>query len=299
MSRRRYTPPSNSALVAFEAAARLQGFARAAAELNTSQPAISRHIRNLEIRFGTRLFDRRGQRITLTRKGRAFYAAVVQSMTALQDAIEMLVTHDRDVTIACSHSVSHLLLMPRFAHLRRTLGSQADLRLLTVEYTLLDAAINSGADIIFEYTSAPPKEPYVVVCREEVKPVGTPGIIEQAHSALTMGVAAPPLLRLQKTNYGWMDWSDWCSAHPDFGTWPEGEEFDSYVYLLDAAVRGSGLALGWRGFVEHYIMRGDLAALPGAWYSKDTRIIARATRPGQNTPAVRKCLHVLGNLTEN
>lgn len=72
MSVRRYNLPSASAIIAFEAVARLQGFGRAAQELNTSQPAISRHIRNLEIRYGTTLFLREGGRSGSPRRGGTF-----------------------------------------------------------------------------------------------------------------------------------------------------------------------------------------------------------------------------------
>ncbi len=297
MKRRRYNLPSNSAIVAFEAAARLQGFARAAEELNTSQPAISRHIRNLEIRFGVELFDRRGQQVALTQKGRDFYAAVVHSMDSLQYAIAVLSTPKRDITLACSHSVSHLIFMPRFAHFRSELGKHAELRLLTVEYSLLDTAIDNGADIVFEYTSSAPKVPHAVVCREEVKPVGTPEVIKAAKSALINGTPAPPLLRLKKANYGWMDWPDWSEAHSEFTDWPKGEEFDSYVYLLEAAVQGAGLALGWRGFIDRYVARGELVEIEGKWHSTGTSIVARATRAGQNHPALSTCLSLLEGLT--
>ncbi len=297
MNRRRYNLPSNSAIVAFEAAARLQGFARAAEELSTSQPAISRHIRNLEIRFGVELFDRRGQQVALTQKGRDFYAAVVHSMDSLQDAITVLSTSRTDITLACSHSVSHLMLMPRFAHLRHKLGNHVELRLLTVEYNLLDTAVDHGADIIFEYATSAPNAPYVIVCHEEVKPVGTYDVIKAAKNALRKGTAAPPILRLKKANYGWMDWPDWNETHPEYTDWPKGEKFDSYVYLLEAAAQGAGLALGWRGFIDRYVARGELVEIDGDWHSTGTSIVARATRTGQHHPSLSKCLALLEDLT--
>jgi LysR family transcriptional regulator, cyn operon transcriptional activator len=45
------------------------GFARAAARLNLSQPALSRQIRTLENDLGTSLFDRIGRRVRLTSEG--------------------------------------------------------------------------------------------------------------------------------------------------------------------------------------------------------------------------------------
>ena len=69
----RSLPPLN-ALRAFEAAARLQSFTRAAEELNVSHSAISRHVRGLEKRLDVQLFKIAQRGVTLTELGR-WYAA--------------------------------------------------------------------------------------------------------------------------------------------------------------------------------------------------------------------------------
>lgn len=296
MSSRRFNLPSVSSLIAFEAVARLQGFARAAEELNTSQPAVSRHIRNLEIRYGAELFHRDRSPICLTEKGSQFYSGVIQGFDALQTAVEGLSQRENRVTLVCSHSVSHLLVMPRYGRLRTALGSEIELRVMTAEYNLVQAAVDTGADIVFEYSATPPDSPHVVVCREEIRPVGTPAIIEQSLAALDGRGAPPPILRLKKDNFGWMGWSDWKAAHPAYASWQVGGEFDSYVYLLEAAASGSGLGLGWRSFVDPYVARGDLMEMPVDWFSRGTRIFARLTRFGQQNAAAHRCLAMLENL---
>ena len=55
--------PSNSALMAFEAAARHGSFARAADELSLTEGAISRQIGRLEAFLGVTLFERIGNRV--------------------------------------------------------------------------------------------------------------------------------------------------------------------------------------------------------------------------------------------
>jgi DNA-binding transcriptional LysR family regulator len=52
--------------------ARLQSFSGAALQLNTTQPAISNRIRELESHLGVRLFTRAGRSISLTPEGRDF-----------------------------------------------------------------------------------------------------------------------------------------------------------------------------------------------------------------------------------
>jgi DNA-binding transcriptional LysR family regulator len=56
-------------LRAFVAIVDAGGFARAAARVNLSQPALSRQIRALEMDLGVRLFDRIGRRVQLTSEG--------------------------------------------------------------------------------------------------------------------------------------------------------------------------------------------------------------------------------------
>ncbi len=293
---RRYNIPSLSSLVAFEAVARLRGFARAAEELNTSQPAISRHIRNLEIRYGVAFFNRDKSPVALTSKGSQFYAGVVQGFNALENAIEDLKQVDNRVTLVCSHSVSHLLLMPRYGNLRNALGNEAELRITTAEYNLIEAAVDTGGDIVFEYSETEPDTEHVLVCEEQIKPVGTPEMVRRALDALSGKCEAPPLLRLQKENFGWVDWIDWWRAHPEYADWPISEEFDSYVYLLEAAALGQGLGLGWRSFVDPYLARGDLVEMPVDWYSTSTKVYARLTHFGQKNLVAKKCLSLLANL---
>ncbi len=56
-------------LTVFITVARTLSFTRAAAVLNVSQPAISKHIKELEADFGEALFTRKGNSIALTAKG--------------------------------------------------------------------------------------------------------------------------------------------------------------------------------------------------------------------------------------
>ena len=78
--------PSTAALIAFESAARHCNFSRAAAELNTSQSAISRHISGLETQLSAQLFERRNKTVRLTDAGTQFYHAVVSGLETISTA---------------------------------------------------------------------------------------------------------------------------------------------------------------------------------------------------------------------
>src|ERR1700742_2237123 len=78
----RKLPPLNS-LKAFEAAARLESFSRAAEEFNVTHAAISRHIRTLEVEFRTPLFERTGRGVELTEAGQSFVVELTRGFDVI------------------------------------------------------------------------------------------------------------------------------------------------------------------------------------------------------------------------
>ncbi|MBO9447480.1 LysR family transcriptional regulator [Ruegeria sp. R14_0] len=78
--------PSLNWLRVFEAAARTESFARAAAQLNMSAAAVSQQVKALETRLGTPLFHRHAHSVTLTEAGRAYLPSVQQSLLMLETA---------------------------------------------------------------------------------------------------------------------------------------------------------------------------------------------------------------------
>jgi DNA-binding transcriptional LysR family regulator len=73
-------------LESFMAVAEELSFTRAAGRLRLAQPALSRHVRTLEVRLGVRLFDRTNRAVALTVAGRQFYADVRAPLLRLQEA---------------------------------------------------------------------------------------------------------------------------------------------------------------------------------------------------------------------
>jgi LysR family transcriptional regulator, glycine cleavage system transcriptional activator len=82
---RRHLPPLN-AIKAFEAAARLGSFTRAAEELNVTHGAISRQIRVLEDWLGVRLFQRTSRNAVATRTGTDLLAEAGPALDRLANA---------------------------------------------------------------------------------------------------------------------------------------------------------------------------------------------------------------------
>jgi DNA-binding transcriptional LysR family regulator len=69
----------------FHSAARLLNFTRAAEELHLTQPGISKHLKELEEHYGTRLFDRLGRKVVLTQAGEVLLEATVRIFNTLED----------------------------------------------------------------------------------------------------------------------------------------------------------------------------------------------------------------------
>jgi DNA-binding transcriptional LysR family regulator len=84
---------SDFRLRVFQAVGRHLSFTKAAQELFITQPAVTKHIHELERHYEQRLLERRGNRVALTEAGRLLLAhadAVAHSHQALQDQLHSL-----------------------------------------------------------------------------------------------------------------------------------------------------------------------------------------------------------------
>lgn len=76
--------------------ARQKSFSKASQLLFISQPAISKHIRNLEEQYATRLFERKGLAIELTEAGRMLLEKIIE-VKAIQDQTEFELSAIKDL----------------------------------------------------------------------------------------------------------------------------------------------------------------------------------------------------------
>ena len=79
--------PSSHALFVFDAAARNGSFTAAAAELNVTQPAVSRMLGQFEDYLGVRLFDRTNGRAVLTEDGEILYRHVSDGFRSIEGGL--------------------------------------------------------------------------------------------------------------------------------------------------------------------------------------------------------------------
>lgn len=91
-------------------------FTKASRELFVSQPAISKHIHELEVRYKTPLFERIGSRIRLTRAGELLFAHTRQILSAyrqLDFEMNLLTNHfSGELRMGASTTISQYVLPP-------------------------------------------------------------------------------------------------------------------------------------------------------------------------------------------
>lgn len=271
-SLRQSLPPLN-ALAVFEAAARHRSFTRAAAELNIAQSAVSRHVSNLEADLGVSLFARNGNRLVLTGSGQALAEAIQAGLGRIRDSVDAIRRchrQDATLTIACSYAMAHDWLMPRFGQLRARLPD-VQLRLMTADaYLDFDA---EDVDLSIRYGNPADWPDYRArkLLEEAIFPVCAPALLAQ-HPGLLKELpeawAEAPLLHLTATSQGRVDWHEWFR---DLGVAPsmQGPLFSTYTPMLQEAIAGRGVALGWKGMIDAYLESGQLVRLSNRVVTSD------------------------------
>ena len=298
-----YRIPPTSALIAFDSAARHGNFSRAAKELRTSQSAISRHIAGLEQQLSTRLFERSRTGVSLTDAGNRYRDAVAVGLGAIHagaaEVAELSQDEQTEVVIACSDEVSHLFVMPRYDGLQTTLGEQVRIRVLTYHYRAEYLPPEPVPDLILTWNAAD-TEPAdrTTIYREAVWPVCSPGYAETHAETLSgpvTGWGALTFLDLSRPNEGWMSWNDWFEIVGQPTSQPRLVGYDGYLYVMEAAALGHGIAMGWRHFTERYLDSRSLIPLTDAVQETDNYYYGTLTEKGRRRPIARQCLTFLGH----
>ena len=144
--------PSITSLLCFEAAAKTEGFARAAEEINVTQSAVSRQIQILEAFVGQSLFTRSKQRVKLTAAGRNLLAELSPLLEELELTILKTKSHNSaegSLNIGVyptlgSRWLMPLIMGPEAEKLRHTLNLVTYLKNEEIDPSLVDLAFAQG-----------------------------------------------------------------------------------------------------------------------------------------------------------
>ena len=189
MGTRRKLPPL-TALTAFESAARLESFTKAANELGVTQAAVSRQIHLLEAYFGCALFVRGHRKVELTDKGRVLALASQDAFDIIASSVSEVTTdaQDVDLTIAATVAFSHFWLLPRISEFSRN-HPGINLRILTqdsfpnIESAEIDIAIRFGSGMWADGQAS-------LLFEDEVFPVCSPSFAQSAAETMLCSPSA-------------------------------------------------------------------------------------------------------------
>ncbi|WP_122585378.1 choline sulfate utilization transcriptional regulator [Pseudomonas viridiflava] len=248
-------------LRSFEAAARLRSFTAAAFELGTTQPAVSQQIKRLEEQLVTRLFDRIYRGIELTEAGEVLFSHVQTGLQSIESGL-VAITDQRQhevLQVATDFAFASYWLMPRL-HRFHKLNPDVDVSLVTSERTHSMLRPDIDVAVLFGDGRFKQGESHWLFS-EEVFPVCSP--------QLTAGRALPlpndvlrefPLLHLRgESNNNWFDWGGVFRALDIPQSPAPGQlRFDNYTLLIQAAIGGQGVAIGWRHLVDELLEQGLL-----------------------------------------
>lgn len=252
-------PPLNS-LVAFEASARHLSFTHAAKELGISREAVSRHIRVLEEHLGVKLFDRLHRAVALTASGKKLQSVVQDSLKNIAYVTGAIQRPGRALVINVSSTIAiaSFWLTPRLARFR---SKHPNVEIHVVISDTPKDLMADGIDVglrygdgnwkglkalrLFGINSFPVCSPEYL---ESAAPINEPADLLQ-HKLVNLDGAA--------------------HASEDWWWWLEGQGvelpesvnmlgFDSYDNVIQVALDGQGVALGFSGLTTDLIAQGRL-----------------------------------------
>ena len=260
--------PPLHALRAFEAAARLESFSRAADELHVTHGAVSHQVRALEEFLGAALFTRNGRRVALTAEGRVFADRVRAALRDIGEAANALRRSERAnrLTVSLLPSFAARWLMPRIgrfmaAHPEITVNVQASLALVDFEREEVDLAIRFGSGDW-------PRVEAEKFMDDEYFPVASPRF---NRGRLPTRPAEIAKFRLVTSSDE--PWTPWFRAAGLKLAEPQGPLFSDSSMVVQAAIDGRGIALVRRSIAEGDLAAGTLVRLfdvaipaPGSYY---------------------------------
>ncbi|MBV9735292.1 MAG: LysR family transcriptional regulator [Acidisphaera sp.] len=253
--------PSARSLLIFEAAARAGSCSAAAREFNLTQPSVSRNIAQLEAHLGVQLFTRSPSGLALTAEGQMLHRAVADGFRQIEAAIQdVLALRTRKEVVELSLSTAFVThwFIPRLPDFQAAFPS-VDLRFQLIGGTLRGAPGN--VDLAMRMASPDEADrlswPFAP---ELIIPVCSPAYLA-ARGALDSPARGRRhvLLHLSDTQYDEaMLWGGRLIREP--GT--TRIAFSDYGVVLQAALKGEGVALGWITVVSRALI--DQALIPAS-----------------------------------
>lgn len=250
--------PPLGMLRAFEAAARLASFSRAADELHVTHAAVSHQIRLLEEWFGRPLFRREKRGVRLLPDAERLADALTSCFARIATETDMLRAHAKSaITVACIPSIATRWLIPA---LNEFLEQHPDIDVKVI-YAMAEQRLRqTGCDVLITLGAdgSDGVQNDRLFSRAN-RPVASPRYIERKGALDTADAIAAVDLLHDETATRWRDW--FAKAGQPMTGPPRGPVFQDFNLLATAVIAGHGVALCPVEVFRREIDAGDLVVL--------------------------------------
>lgn len=252
--------PDIATLQAFECAARHGSFTQAGAELNLTQSAVSRQIKDLESQLGVLLFERVRQRVVLSDAGQRFLPEVRRLLAQSEELMVRAMgaaRSDNALSIATLPTFGSRWLTPRLHKFMAlypdtvlTVGSRS--QPFDFDEESFDIAIHYGQSVWARGTCT-------FLCNEVIVPVASRSMLTKYAPKTFADLISSPLLHVTTRPKLWTDWFEMNGISSDDAY--RGGRFDQFSMLIEAAVSGLGFALLPKYLIEPELASGQLCVV--------------------------------------
>lgn len=266
-------PPFDN-LVAFEAVSRHKSFTRAAKELNITQSAVSRRVLQLEEFIGRPLFTRGARALRLTITGQQYVEQIDKLLNHMSDVTRDVMKSDNpmSLTIACASGTASLWLAPRLPDF---IHQNPNIKVRIIAREGVSNLAQSEYDVGIYYLRSNPPNGFDAqqIIKEKVHALCSPCYLG-GQQLKPCELLNKTLLVADEPQRIWMTWIDWLSLCDVQNTKiNHAITANKYLLLVQLAIQGQGLLLGWEGMIDPFIQQGllvkasDASATLGGGYS--------------------------------
>ena len=244
----RHILPSFRGIVVFEAAGRRNSFTAAGVELGMTQAAVSYAIKALEHELGLALFEREHRSVRLTEAGRKLHDNCVIGIGLISRSIADLqpTKAENHVTLSVSTAFATLWMVPRMQQIRHDLPD-IEIRLHTADRDLNIAAENIPLGIRGGRPEDWSRYECAAFAAEEIIAIASPDYLKRNGAPSSpQDFPSHNLAHLDEPYRKAASWAEWLdSAGVALPAKTRGLRSNEYVPVVQAALDGEGIALGW------------------------------------------------------
>ncbi|WP_413112847.1 LysR family transcriptional regulator [Thaumasiovibrio sp. DFM-14] len=235
-------PHSHNGLKVFEAVGRHLSFTRAANELNITQSAVSRQVKQLEEQLNITLITRNYRSITLTTQGLQLLEVLSTSYHAIEHTISLWHQQPQSLTIRAATTFATRNLIPKL-HELNALFPQHEIIIIPIMDEELSSPPRDDYDLLIFNTRSAHKyrnQANVTPLRSEfMAPVYSANLQLTDHTLATIH----SLHRIHAT-LDHQDWKSWINHHRDITAHPcQQTTFSTLDMALNASLAGLGVTV--------------------------------------------------------